>query len=125
MANEITVSVSLKCVNGDFRFERRINSVSVTQAAIGGNGGVQEIGFAAHEALALGDVGTEGWLIVRNIDDTNFVDLGVDVAAAFEPFIRLEPGEPALFRLSKDAGATPYAQADTAAVKVEFMLLED
>ena len=49
MADEITVSVSLKCVNGDCNFQRRINSVQATQDAIGGRGGVQEIGFAAHE----------------------------------------------------------------------------
>lgn len=125
MADEITVSVTLKCVNGDFTYNRKISGQQYTQDASGGNGGVQEIGFAAHEALALGDVAVEGWLLARNIDDTNFVDLGVEVAAAFEPFTRMEPGEPCLFRLSKDAGATPYALADTAAVKIEYMILED
>ena len=67
----------------------------------------------------------EGFVIMRNVDDTNFVDVGIDVAAAFEPMIRMEPGEPACFRLSKDAGATLYAMADTAAVKIEYMILED
>ncbi len=125
MANEITLSVSLKAINGDFTYNRKISGQQYDQAASGGNGGIQEIGFAAHEAIALGDVSTEGWILMRNIDDTNFVDIGVDVAAAFEPMIRMEPGEPCLFRNSKAAGTTLYAQADTGAVKIEFMILED
>jgi hypothetical protein len=125
MADEITVSVALKCVNGDLTYSRKVSSQKYDQTAVGGRGGVQEIGFAAHEAVLVTDVTTEGWVFMRNIDDTNFVDVGIDVAAAFEPMIRMEPGEPALFRLSKDAGATLYAKADTAAVKIEYMVLED
>lgn len=125
MANEITVSVTLKAINGDSAFERKISGQQYDQAAAGGRGGIQEIGFAAHEVVIATDVTTEGWVIMRNIDATNFVDIGVDVAAAFEPMIRMEPGEPCCFRASKDAGATLYAKADTAAVKVEYMILED
>lgn len=125
MANEITVSTTLTCTNGDFSYSRKVSSQQYDQAASGGRGGVQSIGFAAHEAILVTDVTTEGWCFFRNLDSTNFVDIGVDVAATFEPMIRLEPGEPALFRASKDAGATLYAKADTAAVKIEYMVLED
>lgn len=125
MANEITVSATLKCINGDFTFNRKISGQQYDQAALGSRGGTQEIGFAAHEAILITDVTTEGWVIMRNVDDTNFVDVGVDVAAAFEPFLRMEPGEFCLFRNSKAAGTTMYAQADTAAVKLEYMVLED
>ncbi len=123
MANEITVSCSMKVVNGNMRFDRKINSVQVDQAAVGSNGGVQEIGFAAHEVIALGDLGTLGYVILRNLDDTNFVEIGRDIAAAFQSFASLKPGEPQLFRFA--AGVVPYAQADTAAVDLEFMILGD
>lgn len=122
MADEITVSVTLACTNGDFSFSRRINSVSVDQTAVGSNGGVQSIGFAAHEAVAIGDLGTEGYGIFRNLDNTNFVDLGIDVAAAWKPIMRLKAGEACLFRLSTDV---LYAKADTAAVNLEYTILED
>lgn len=125
MADEITVSATLKCINGDFTFNRKISGQQFDQTAQGANGGVQEIGFAAHEAVALGDLTTEGYAIFRNLDDTNFLELGIDVAAAFEPVARLEPGEIALYRISQDAGATPYAQANTAACNLEYMILED
>ena len=125
MANEITLSMSLKCINGDFTYSRKISGQQYTQDTQGGNGGIQSIGFAAHEALALGDVAVEGWLLMRNVDDTNWVDFGLDVAAAFEPIGRMEPGEPASFRMSKDAGAVLYLKANVGAVNVEFEVLED
>lgn len=122
MADEITVSASLICVNGNFSFDRRINSVSVDQATQGSNGGVQIIGSGAHEQIEIGDLATEGWAIFRNLDDTNFVDIGVDVAATFYPVMRLKPGEPTVCRVST---VVLYAQADTADVNLEFMILED
>ena len=125
MANEITVSVSLKIINGDATFSRKVSGQQFDQAASGGAGTIQEIGFAAHEAIDIGDVGTEGWCYFRNIDDTNFVEIGVDVAAVFKPIIRLEIGEFTVFRASPVAGATLYAQADTAAVKLEYHVGED
>lgn len=126
MSNEISVSMTLNCINGNYTYRRTISGQQFDQTAQGGNGGIQEIGFAAHEVIDIGDVGTEGWCIFRNLDATNFVEIGIDVAAAFKPVIRLEKdGEPACFRVSPVAGATLYAQADTAAVKLEYQILED
>ncbi len=125
MADEITVSTSLSVENGNYSFQRLITGLTFDQSAKGGQGGIQNIGFAADEAIDVGDVTTVGWCIFRNLDDTNFVEVGIEVAATFEPMIRIEPGETALFRLSQDAGATLYAQADTAAVDLEYYLAED
>ena len=125
MANEITISMTIDCINGDFRYARKVSGQKYDQAAIGARSGVQEIGFAAHEILLATDVVTEGWVYMRNVDDTNFVEWGIDVAAAFEPVGKMEIGEPAMFRLSTDAGAALYLKADTAAVKVEYIILED
>jgi len=121
MSDEITVSTSLLCKNGNYNFDRRINSVSADQSAIGANGGVQDIGTGSHEAVAVGDVSTPGWAIFRNLDDTNFVEIGIDVGATFYPIAKILPGEPAAFRLSS---STLYAKADTATVKLEFTILE-
>jgi len=125
MASEITISMTIACINGDYNYRRSLSGEQFDQAAQGASSGIQEIGFGGHEAIEVADLGTEGWLFMRNLDDTNFVDFGIEVAAAFEPVGRMEPGEPAMFRLSKDAGATLFAQADTAACNVEYMILED
>ena len=122
MSDEITVSTILACTNGDFRFDRRVNAVKVDQAAQGSVGGIQVIGSGAHEAIATGDLTTEGWAIFRNLDDTNFVDVGIDVSSVFKPVFRLKAGEPAIVRVSTDA---LYAQADTADVNLEYTILED
>ena len=126
MSNEITVSTTIKLVDAvGYSYDRRISGQQFDQTALGASGGIQEIGFGAHQALVVTNLTDEGWAIFRNLDATNFVELGIDVGAVFKPFIRLEPGEPALFRLSPDAVATPFAQADTGNVLLEYMILEN
>ena len=79
---------------------------------------VQAIGFAAEEAILLGDVAAGGYWFVQNLDATNFVELRSGTGAT--DFIKLLAGEWAIFRTSADASA-PYAIADTAAVNVRFV----
>jgi hypothetical protein len=123
MANEITVQATI-AVRKDYLSARRnlgssfdLNAASPAKAA-----GIASIGFAAHEALPMGDVGTAGWAWFVNLDATNYVEIGVDVAAAFVPMVRLKPGEPALFRLATNA---PYAKANVAAVKLDYEIFEN
>jgi hypothetical protein len=84
---------------------------------------VQDIGFAAHEAIALaGDLGTPGMAMFTNLDETNFVELGLEVAATFYPFAKLLPGETAgPFRI----GGTLFAKADTAACELDVVIIEE
>ena len=89
-----------------------------TQAKVEGS---QEIGFAAHEAIDLGSVATPGWAFFVNLDTLNFVEIGIDVAAAFHPFAKLRFGEFAVVPLGT---AAPYAKADTAAVKLSYGILD-
>lgn len=73
------------------------------------------------EVLDLGDIATGGWFCAINHDATNFVQ--IRPVAADAAMVRLNPGEFCLFRM--DAAATaPQAQADTAAVDLEYMLVE-
>lgn len=122
MANEITVTAKLTLDNGDFEQEMSASRIQVTQANLGGIHQVQNIG-TTYEAIALGDVSTEGYCMFRNLDSTNFVQIGLDAGAALTPVIRVDPGETAgPFQI--DAAATLYAEADTAACNVEVMILE-
>lgn len=79
---------------------------------------VQAVGFAAEEAILLGDVAAGGIWFVQNLDSTNFVSLRSGTGAT--DFIRINAGEWALFRCHASASA-PYAIADTAAVNVRFL----
>lgn len=85
-------------------------------------GGVATIGFAAHEAIVMQDVAAAGWARFENLDSTNFVQIGIDVSAAFHPFVKLKAGEFCILRLGTNA---PYAKADTAAVQLDYEIFQD
>lgn len=89
--------------------------------------GRQSVGFAAEEPLNLGDAAAGGWLFIKNLDATNFVQVrrGTGEGA----LIRIRGGttnkkEFCCFRLDVGASA-PYVIADTAAVEIEYLLLTD
>lgn len=121
MANEITVTGSLKLVNGNDSLSKTF-SFNADQSAVGGpSPGTLSIG-TTHEAVTPTDVTNEGWAFFKNLDTTNFVEIGVDVSATFYPILKLLPGESVAVRLSPSVAL--YAEADTAAVRLEAMILE-
>ena len=83
--------------------------------------GTQTIG-TTYEAITTGDLGSAGWAYFINLDSTNFVEIGLEVAAAFQGFLKLPPGYQCgpmyLTTLSI------FGRADTAAVKLGKVLLE-
>ena len=80
---------------------------------------IQSIG-TTHETLQeAADLGGAGWVFLKNLDPTNFVEFGY----ADEQFtIKLLPGESTVFRWSEGGAIT--AQANTSACLVEFMIVE-
>ena len=123
MADEITVDARLRVsATGYPTTDCREQALSIDMAGVHKDHHVQEIGFAAHEAITVsGDIGTPGMAFFKNLDTTNFVQIGVLDDAAFAPLAKLLAGEPAQFRL---ATGTFYAQADTAAVNLDVCILE-
>jgi hypothetical protein len=72
------------------------------------------------EIMQLGDVATGGWCIAINRDPTNYVEIKFDNAAT--NLIQLETGECACFRTA--VSSVPTATADTAAVELEYIIIE-
>jgi hypothetical protein len=65
------------------------------------------------------DLGDPGWVFLKNLDPTNYVEFGF----ADEQFtIKLLPGESTVFRWSESGNIT--AQANTGACLVEFLIIE-
>lgn len=121
MANEATVTASLDFLKGNVAIvSRAVTALKVTVAGAKYTQIVQEIGFAAEEAIDLGDVGTPGLCWMKNLDGTNFLE--VRPATAVADMIKMKAGEPALFRM---AATAPFAQADTGNVNLEMLLLDD
>lgn len=83
--------------------------------------GLQAIGFAAEEAINLGEAtGGGGWFCAINRDATNSISLRQATGAT--NVITLGPGEPCLFRWSTSTTA-PFAIASVAACNLEYWLL--
>ena len=81
----------------------------------------QNIG-TSEEALDMGDVTTPGWLFLRNLDNTNYVSMRP--ATGVVDCLEWKAGEAFMCRLARGATA-PFMIANTAAVEVEYLLIED
>jgi len=119
MASELTLRVSLS-----FEKSGRLAELlfGPTARDVAGNkplSNVQSIGFAAEEAIVVGDAGAGGYFMAVNRDATNYVELRPGSGLA--DLIKLLPGDVCLFRLTGDA--TLYALANTAAVDLEYVIL--
>lgn len=119
MANEISASVGLQANKGGASVS---NSGSKTADMSGDQmiSNVQVVGTSA-EAVALGDVSTIGYVLFKNLDSTNFVQLALDSGVSTQIFAKLLAGDVTLI---KAATATMYAKADTANVNLLVAAVE-
>ena len=76
MANEIAIQFSLVVRNGGFTFSFTPDQMLVTQVNPGRHGNCQHIGDEPAEVIDFGDAITEGWLVLKNNDATNYIRWG-------------------------------------------------
>lgn len=120
MADELTISASLAFLKGSFADDLSVSGLQFTVSGTKFIHNIQSVGFAAEEAILLGDVATPGFAIFINRDATNFVT--IRGATGLAGTIKLKAGEPAMFRFS---GTAPFIIADTAACNVEYLIIEN
>ena len=121
MANELKIITQMRFSKGGTELIRGSKDTFVTVSGNYAVHNVQAVGFAAAEALIKGDITTVGYCWFKNLDATNFVEVGYD-DTGFKNVIKLKAGEEAVVRLGQN---TPQAQADTAGVKLEYIMVED
>lgn len=117
MANSQSIQIALNAVISGISYLQNI-SVSTTPAGNQALQNIQTVGTST-EALLLGDVGTIGYIIVKNTDSTNYCDVAVDNADA-APIAKILAGGIAVIPAS---AATYYAKANTSAVALLVILL--
>lgn len=122
MAGTIQMTVQALITNGLYKETFQPGSLTVTQTNQGAHGQVVSVGSGAEEDMPIGDIGTEGLLFLHNLDDTNFVTYGPKSGTMVAMGI-IKAGEVVALRM--DPAATITWQADTAAVKIKMLLLED
>ena len=121
MANEISVSSTFTINNNNLTFTST-ESFNANQALQGGpSNGTQQIG-TTHETIGVTDITSLGWAVFKNLDNTNYIEVGLEVSATFYPFLRLLPGEAVVVRLSP--AITLYAKANSTPSDLQTSVFE-
>ena len=120
MANEITQTLTLTALSGNFSA-----SASMTKSRDQTNklkyDATINVG-TSEEVIAFGDLVTPRFMQVTNLDPSNYVRLGPESAGAMVPLARLVPGDSTQIPL--EPGVTLRAQANTAPVKIALLALD-
>lgn len=122
MADEITIIAEISLENGSVEHDYRPDAVSVNQADGKFVDKVLDIG-TSEETISFDDISTKGFIMMENLDSTNYVQWGPD-STGMVTLGRINAGETAgPFRI--DNGATLIMQANTATCKVRFIAYEN
>ncbi len=116
MANEVNISATLRYAKSPASASLS-TSYSADQTGTKYSAGVQIIGVT-EESLDKNDVGTIGYLAVRNMDATNYVRLGATTTVYT---IKLLPGKGCVVPWN---GSTTFIIANAAPVEVEYLMIE-
>ena len=123
MANELIITASMSFTKGVYTASVPSGTYAITVTGTKYLKNVQNIGITI-EALEVGDIVTPGFIYAINRDLTNYVELfdsNNDTLPAVA-FAKLKAGEFCIVRLSTVA---PYAKANTGAVNLEYLIIED
>jgi len=118
MANELVLGVTISFSKGGATYRDSITK-SITITGDTYTSGVQSVGTSEEELPQGADLGTPGFVVVQNLDATNYVEIGHTTGVYG---VKCKAGEPAVFRLD---GTTLYAKANTAACLVKYTIFED
>jgi hypothetical protein len=125
MSAEISLTIVATCRNGTAPYQLYTTfapgTVTIDQATKGAERTVF-LRTTSDVALSLSSLTSLGLTAFKNLDTTNYVDIGPDSAGAIVPFIRLKAGEVAILRLKP--GITWRTQANTASVRLEVWGLD-
>ena len=117
--SNITINTSFALRKGTNTFTWTPNALSITQTGTGGpTPGVRTIG-TTEVSETFTELTNEGWVILQNIDATNYVRWGFSTGVYGG---RLRPGEYAVFRLNP--GTTIFLFANAEACKVVIYGIE-
>ena len=120
MANTLQANFNITAVSAGLTLAAA-PTLSITLAGNNLQGNVQSIGITS-EIITLTDVGTSGYVFLKNLDATNFVSIAqTNPAVAAAAGIKLLAGEWCFFPTPLTA---LYAIADTGAVDLQIIFCE-
>ena len=96
MANEITITTGLVATSGNFLVQHSTLTKQATLTTATRSLNTQSVTFSGTAGAALviaaGVSAAGGWAWFRNLDATNYISIGVQVAGTFYPLVRLNAG---------------------------------
>lgn len=120
MANEISLDLRFTLSNGNSQYQYVPGTKRIDQAAIGGpTPGFVNIG-TTEESVAFAELGTEGTVIIENLDATNYVQVGFSTGVYG---MRIKASGVAMFQM--EPSVTLYLKANTAACKMNILGFEN
>lgn len=123
MANEVRYNMGVTLTNAGLSDTYNASGKTADQTTQGLMRNVQEVQTSwSGEALDLGSVVTPRMAIFVNLDDTNYVEVGVSVSGDFHGFEKLEAGD--VSGPHWLSNLPPYARANTAPVKLFYIIYE-
>jgi hypothetical protein len=117
MANEISVSQTLRYSKSGVSASQA-TSFSADQSGDKYQAGVQIVG-ATEESLDKGDIGTIGYIAFKNLDTTNFFQMGITTGVYS---IKCLAGKGGV--VPWNSSTAPLVKANTAPVEVEYLMIE-
>ena len=121
MANELKFTISGQLKNGTLTDQIPNETYSIDQATKGLFSSV-ELVPTSEENMPVGDVATLGYIWMKNLDDTNYIEWGPSNAGSMVAAIRLAAGKVAVMPLKP--GTTYRWVANAAAVRVQIKIFE-
>lgn len=135
MADEITIRVSLRVVNGTLYHQSNPTAFTANMAGTGGPSPGTIVATTAGTDVYFTGLTEPGWCSFQNYDPTNYVQIGIyePTGAVFYPMLELLPGEIVIVRLTRNlfeqysgsgTGTSPQenklrVKADVASCKVQ------
>lgn len=118
MAGELLIQLSAKYNKGGAKLEAIFDSYFFDVSGSVGVKSTISVG-TSDESLALGDVATNGWIYMKNLDSTNYILVSADGTLYHGKMKALEP------YLHRWNGAAIHVKANTAPCLMEYMLIPD
>ena len=117
MSNELSITAKIHFSKGGAK-ETKVLSFTDDVTGDAYTSGVQSIGTTEEELAQGADLGTPGWVWVHNLDSANYVEFGSTTGVYT---IKLKAGKANMWYHNS---ATIYAKSDTAAVSVDYLIVE-
>ena len=117
MANEISISQTLRYAKSGVAASQS-TSFTVDQSGDKYMAGVQIIGVT-EEALDKGDIGTIGYISFKNLDTTNYVQIGITTGVYS---IKVLAGKGGM--VPWNSATAPLVKANSSPVELDYLMIE-